>query len=149
MSAFAHFGTGCLEDAAFAIGEALDALGGDFVEDGIDFFAEEFFRRQFFFDHRFVAAPTGFLGMDFDEATDGRVSAAIELRPLKMPVDGIFDKDEASQNAAKVSHIGDVLAKKASVREDNAPSREPCTKPKQVFGAHGNDHEEQQNLVGK
>jgi hypothetical protein len=37
-----HAGAGRLENVAFAFGEAVDSVGADFVEDGIDLPADEF-----------------------------------------------------------------------------------------------------------
>src|SRR6266496_481192 len=41
-----HFLARSFEDLALALGETLDAVLGDFVEDGIHFAADEFIRRQ-------------------------------------------------------------------------------------------------------
>jgi len=43
-----HFAARGLQDLTFARGQALDAVGGDFFQDRIDFLADEFGGRQFF-----------------------------------------------------------------------------------------------------
>lgn len=65
-SAFSHFGAGGFEDFALAVGEALDAVGGNFVEDGIDFFRDEFFGREFGFVQGLVGPLVGLTGVDKD-----------------------------------------------------------------------------------
>jgi hypothetical protein len=115
-STFTHLRTGSFENSLFAFGEALDALRRDFIENRIDFFAQKFISRQIFFHHPFIPAPAGFLGMDFDQPSNRSTGAAIELRPLKMPMYRILNENEPRQNAPKVSDIGHMRAKGASVR---------------------------------
>src|SRR6266516_781785 len=95
-----HFGPGFFENGAFAFGEALDAVSGDLVENGVHFFAEEFSRGQFFVRLVFGSAPKArFLRRDFDQAPHRPRPGPAELRPLEMPMNGVTDKNEASDHA--------------------------------------------------
>src|SRR6266478_700249 len=87
--------------------------------------------------------------MNFDQSANRRTRATIELWPLKMPMHRVLNKHNASQNAAQVSGISHVLAEKALRGNCDTPSSDRYAEPKQIFGAHWNDHEKQQNLVRK
>ncbi len=45
-SMFAHLGAGSFEDPALALGQALDAVGGDLVENRVHLTADEIGRGQ-------------------------------------------------------------------------------------------------------
>src|SRR5258706_8362607 len=47
--ALRHFGARFFQNAALALGQALDAVSGNFIENGIHFFAKKFFGRQVLF----------------------------------------------------------------------------------------------------
>ena len=50
--AFAHFFPSGLEDSAFAVGEALDSMGGDFIKDGVDLSAKKLVGGQLSIDSK-------------------------------------------------------------------------------------------------
>src|SRR5258706_12949478 len=75
-STFGHLRARGFEDLPFAFREALDAVRGNFVENGIDFLADEFGRLEF---HRFSGLGTlpklRFLGAHFDQFAPGRFAS--------------------------------------------------------------------------
>ena len=52
-----HAGAGFFEDFAFAGSEALDAAGGDFIEDGIHFLLQVFVGAQIFIGGNVLGIP--------------------------------------------------------------------------------------------
>src|SRR5262245_53897597 len=87
--------------------------------------------------------------MNFDQSPNRRTRPTIELRPLKVPVNGILHKDNSSQNPTQVRHVGHMRPEPTVVWGNDTPYGDRYAEPKQIFGAHRYDHEEHQYLVRK
>jgi hypothetical protein len=111
---FVHFGTGSLEDLFFARGQALDAVRGDFIENGIDFAADEFFGLNLFglWNTAALGSPeTRFDGRGFDKlSTAGAVAQWVPVEGWRVVVKTPPDKCEAGNDSAKVCGVGDAAA---------------------------------------
>src|SRR6476620_696417 len=99
-------------------------MRGDFIENRIDFFAQEFLGGKVLFDHIFGASPNGgFLGGNFDQAADGSLLATtIQIRPLQVPMNCIADKNNSGKHAAEVGGVGHAFTHDAVLGEDQVPN---------------------------
>src|SRR5882724_7299879 len=117
-SAFCHLFPGGFKNAPLALGQALDAVGGNFFENGIDFLAEKFFRRQIFGHGVFSPAPQSrFLGGYLDQRPQRTALGTMEQRPF--PMNGIANKNNSGEHATKMRGIRDMRASGGASGKDN------------------------------
>src|ERR1035437_9084271 len=87
VSPLDHLLAGGLEDPALALGQALDAVGGDLVQDRIDGFAEELIGGQVFLDARVALAPAGRCPVGgLDQRAERLAPGPVQARPVPMPI---------------------------------------------------------------
>src|ERR1043166_8220124 len=107
--ALAYLRSRRLEYFALSLGQTLDALSGNFVEDGVHFFAQEFFGRQIL--HRLRAGPPPKprpLGVHLDQAAQRPAFGLPQPWPMPVPMNGVAHKDHAGEHAPKMGGVGDM-----------------------------------------
>ena len=138
---------GGFEDSAFAVGEALDAVFGNFVEDGIDFAADEFLFGRFIRLVGLRERPRpGFDGGRFDEFAFSLMCLERAPRPRYLAeAQAPFDECRAGEETAKVRCVSDVR----SARKHSEQSQSDAD-PEQSFASHryGEEIDEQREAIG-
>ena len=126
---FRHFAAGLFEDFAFSRGQALDAVRGNFVEDGVHLAFHKFVGGQFLVG--LPPAERQNLPLPARVTTNSRGAArrddgSAPLRPGPAALDELAHENKRRQNAAQMRGVGDV-AVEASPESEDAGQPDACT----------------------
>src|SRR5260370_1147619 len=114
--------------------------------EGVAFFGQKLFGVQIFDGVRQISSPDGgFLRVDSDQASGRRAAGPLEARPSPVPVDGITDKEDARDDSAQMSGMGD----SGLPGKHNAGDCSQYPEQQQGFGPPRDYREEKQHLRWK
>src|SRR5690348_12161094 len=107
-SVFRHFGAGGFEDAPLAVGKALNALGGNLVEDRVNFHADEVGGLEVVRRFGTLPPPKTWFGGDcfYQFAPRCLPAKAGPIKEGSRRAEHPFQIDNTSQNPAEVRSVG-------------------------------------------
>src|SRR5437588_1802269 len=120
-SALRHLRTSRFQNPPFALGQALDSMGGDLVQNRIHFLAQKFIRGQILRRGAFRSPKARVLGMDVHQSARLMPAGLREPRPSPMPVDGVAYEYDSGKHSPQVRGMGDVPARQ--LRSNDAQNR--------------------------
>src|SRR5262245_36812058 len=133
----------CLQDATLPLGQALNPLSRDLIQNRIHFLGQEFLSRQVLL--RLASPPSGrCAGTDLHQPTWRLASRATKARQVPIPMNRISDEHHARQHAPKVRRVSNSIT-----RPQQSKKRQSTTEQEQILRSHGNDKEQQKHSLGK